>query len=378
MDTPYTYPTTYNPETWQTVDVAGTVDFTPGDIVFTLTYLIDNVPTPESVECTPPSGVAALDTTNVVASGPTPSFQVPPTVPPLQSQVTDPLDAGWAIQITNTSTVDVNGVSAAITAHGAGTLTYDLAGMGNTGTDCTSSGPNMATCDVGTLPEGATDTLNVLVETNGLANGTSITGSVNVTSSNASAKSSSLGGINVVVVQNGAEAVAVPTVPVISLIGPLAESKPAKVRLTLPATVPTMGLFGQTHGGAAKTKGPPVSMTLQALPGSEDPELCPPVAGGCEGDIMEITGNFADYTSKADPIEVAVKIFYGASVPPGLVYFQDTASSTPELLTTCVETGGKYNTPCVDGHERTVGTPGSLASEDTVFFTGNDPLVGRR
>ena len=37
-NTPYTYPTTYNPETWQTVNVPGTVDFTPGDIDL-LTYL---------------------------------------------------------------------------------------------------------------------------------------------------------------------------------------------------------------------------------------------------------------------------------------------------------------------------------------------------
>ena len=68
-NTPYTFPTTYNPETWQTVNVPGTVDFTPGDIDFTLTYLIDDVPTPESVACTPPSGVGDLDTTNVVAVG---------------------------------------------------------------------------------------------------------------------------------------------------------------------------------------------------------------------------------------------------------------------------------------------------------------------
>ena len=142
-------------------------------------------------------------------------------MPPLQSQVTAPFDAGWAIEITNTSTVDVNGVSAAIKVHGAGTLTYDLAGMSNTGTTCTSSGPNMATCDVGTLAGGATETLNVLVETTGLANGASITGNVNVTSSNAPEQSSSLGAINVVVIQNGAVAVAVPTFPVMSCFGPL-------------------------------------------------------------------------------------------------------------------------------------------------------------
>jgi len=376
MNTKFTYPTTYNPETWQTVNVAGTVNFTPGDIGLTFTYLIDDVPTPESVTCTPPSGVGDLDTTNVVASGPTPSFQVPPTVPPLQSQVTARLDAGWALEITNTSTADVNGISAATTVHGTGTLTYDLAGMANTGTDCTSSGPNMATCDVGTLAGGASETLNILVETTGLANGTSITGSASVTSSNASAQSSSLGSINVVVVQNGAVAVAVPTVPVRSNPPPPSPDVPAKVRLTLPATVPVMGPFGQSPD--AKVKGPPVSVTLVPLAGSQDPELCPPSTGGCEGDIMEINGNFSGYTSTADPISVVVKVFYGLSVPAGSMYFQNSASATPVLLPACVKTAGKYNTPCVDGPEKIVGAAGNLYSADTVFFTGNDPLVGRR
>ena len=377
MDTPYTYPTTYNPETWQTVNVAGTVDFTPGDIDFTLTYVIDGVPTPESVSCTPPSGIADLDTTDVTTTGATPSFQVPPSVPPLQSQVTAPLDGGWAIEIANTSTSDVNDLSAQVTVNAAGTVTYDLAGMDNTGTACTSSGTNMATCDVGTLAAGATETLNVLVKTTGQADGTSITGSVNVTSSNAPTQSSSLDAINVVVVQNGVVAVAVPTVAVKSLMGPLTGSKPAKVRLTLPANVPAMGPFGQLFG-AGKVKGPPVSVTLEPLAGSQDPELCPQSAGGCEGDIMEINGNFAGYTSSADPIAVVVKIFYGSSVPAGKIYFQDSASSAPVRLPACALTGGVYNTPCRHGAEKTIGTAGSLYTADTVYFTGNDPLVGRR
>ena len=112
-------PTTYNPETWQSVNVPGTVDFTPGDIDFTLTELIDGTPTPVDVSCTPPAGVTDLDTTNIVASSATPSFQVPPSVPPLQAQVTAPLDAGWAIEIANTSTVAVNGLSAQVTVRRA-------------------------------------------------------------------------------------------------------------------------------------------------------------------------------------------------------------------------------------------------------------------
>ena len=374
-NTPYTYPTTYNPETWQTVNVPGTVDFTPGDIDFNLTYVIDNVPTAESVSCTPPVGVTDLDTTNVLASGASPTFQTPPSVPPLQSQVTAPLDAGWGIQITNTSTVDVNGLSAAVTVNGgSGTLTYDLAGMSNTGTTCTSSGPNKATCTVGTLAEGATRTLNVLVQTTGLAQGTSITGSVDVTASNASEQSSSLGAIDVVVVQNGVVAVAVPAVGVKSALGPLTNSKPAKVRLDLPADVPANGLFG----AETKIQGPPVSVTLVPLAGSQDPEMCPPSTGGCEGDIMEVNGNFAPYTSTADPIVVVIKVFYGSSVPAGSVYFQDSASATPVLLPKCVLTGVNYNTPCRHGAEKIIGTAGNLYTSDMILFTGNDPLVGRR
>ncbi len=375
-NTPYTYPTTYDPETWHTVNVPGTVNFTPGDIDFNLTYLIGGVPIPESVSCTPPSGVSALDTTNVTSPGATPSFQVPPSVPPLQSQVSAPLDAGWAIGIANTSTVDVTGLSAQVTVHGAGTLTYDLVGMANTGTTCTSSGANMATCSVGTLAGGAAETLNVLVETTGLAEGTAITGSVKVTSSNAPTQSSSLGAINVVVVQDGVVAVAVPTVGIKSALGPLTDNKPAKVRLNLPASGTVMGPFGQSPD--TKVKGPPVSVTLKPLAGSQDPELCPPAAGGCEGDIMDVEGNFAGYTSTADPISVVIKIFYGSSVPSGSIYFQDSASATPVLLPACVETAGDYNTPCRLGKEKIHGTAGELETADTVLFTGDDPLVGRR
>jgi hypothetical protein len=65
------------------------------------------------------------------------------------------------MEIANTSMVNVTGLSAAVTVQGGGgTLTYDLTGMSNTGTTCSSSGVNMATCNVGTLAEGATDTLN--------------------------------------------------------------------------------------------------------------------------------------------------------------------------------------------------------------------------
>jgi hypothetical protein len=376
----YTYPTTYNPETWQTVNVPGTVDFTPSDIDVSLTYLISGTPTPESVSCTPPSGVTDLDATNVTAPGATPSFEVPPSVPPLQSQVSLPLDAGWAIEIANSSTANVTGLSAAITVQGGGgTLTYDLAGMSDTGTSCSSSGADKATCNVGTLAGGSTDTLNVLVKTTGLAQGTTITGTAHVTSTNASSHSSSLTGVNVVVVPQGVAAVAVPSVALASSKKHPSVHLPAKTTLTLPKKVPVMGpIERQDVNPLAKVKGPPVSVTLQALAGSQDPELCPPSSGGCEGDIVEIEGNFAAYTSTATPVSAVIEVFYGSSVPSGNMYFQDSASATPELLPACVKTSGHYNTPCVDGPEQIVGASGKKSSEDTVFFTGGDPLVGRR
>jgi hypothetical protein len=376
MNTPYTFATTFNPETWQTVNVPGTVDFTPGNIDGTFTYVVSGTPAQESISCTPPSGVAALDTTNVTPPGGTPSFEVPPSVPPFQSQVSVPYDAGWALEIANTSTVSVNGLSAQVTVNdGGGTLTYDLAGMANTGTTCTSSGANQVTCAVGSLPGGATRTLNVLVKTTGLAQGTSITGSANVTSSNAPSQSASLSAVSVVVVPNGATAVAVPNVALTSTTARLSVAG-AKSTLTLPKKVPVAGPL--ETGPLARVKGPPVSVTLVPLTSSQDPALCPPSSGGCEGDIMQIEGNFASYTSTAKPISAVIEIFYGASVPAGHMYWQSSASSTPTLLPACVLTGTHYNTPCRDGPEHVIGAAGKLGAKDTIFFTGGDPLVGRR
>jgi hypothetical protein len=93
---------------------------------------------------------------------------------------------------------------------------------------------------------------------------------------------------------------------------------------------------------------------------------------------MEINGNFAAYTSTANPISVLVKIFYGSSVPAGSLYFQSSASAAPVLLPACVLTAGHYNTPCHSGRERIIGTAGNLYAADNLLFTGNDPLVGRR
>jgi hypothetical protein len=73
-----------------------------------------------------------------------------------------------------------------------------------------------------------------------------------------------------------------------------------------------------------------------------------------------------------------IEIFYGSTPRAGHMYFQDAANDTSELLPACVKSAGHYNTPCVDGPELTVGKSGKKSTEDSIFFTGVDPLVRRR
>jgi hypothetical protein len=384
-NTPYTYSTTYNPETWVTASNPGGVYFTPGDIETTFTYVIGNSPITESAACTPPNGVDALDSTVVNAPSPTPSYQVPVSVPPLQPQVSASVDGGWGVTFTNTSTVAVDGLSAVVSASDGGApISFDLTGMSAAGTSCTSSGSGQVTCNVGTLASGDSETVNALVETTGLQQGTSITGSVNISSSNAGSESSSLGALQVVVITNGVEYVAVPNVAVSSTTKPLSHKRGSAVTLQLPKKVPAMvpsaALMAKLGMplGSGNVKGPPVSVQLQSLAASSDAELCPPNSGGCEGSIVQIEGDFSAYTSTKKPISAVVEIFYGSTVPAGTMYFQDAPSDTPIALPACVKTNKEYNTPCVDGHEQIVGSSSKKSTEDTIFFTGGDPLVGRR
>ncbi len=118
---------------------------------------------------------------------------------------------------------------------GGAPLTFDLAGMAASGTNCANAGSGKLTCTIGNLAAGASDTLDVLVDTTGLAPGTTITGSATVTSTNAGSQATTLGAIGVVVVEsgNGTKAVAVPGIALVSTKKPLKMAK-ASVSLTLP------------------------------------------------------------------------------------------------------------------------------------------------
>ncbi len=390
-NTPYTYDTTYNPITWQTGPGSGVVDFVPGTIDVTTTYVNNGKSTTVQLSCTAPGGVAALDTTTVDPPPSSPTFQVPSSTPPLQNQVSPGTVGGWGATISNTSTSAVKGIEADVSVtDGGAALTYDLAGMAASGTNCSSAGPGKVTCPVGNLGEGASSTLDILVNTGTLAQGTAITGSATVTSTNATTHSTTLSEIEVVVVQSGhgSTAVAAPGIALTSTKAPLSKAK-ASVTLTLPKKKITVtkkatdrhAALSPLASGTVVENPPPVAVTFKSLAPSAVPALCPPTGSlKCEGNVMEAFGNFGVYTNNDDPIVAVVKFFYGQSVPKGSVYFLKPNGKKVDKLSACTKSASGYDTPCVEGKEQTGGskTADDLYAEDTVYFTGNDPIMGRR
>jgi hypothetical protein len=395
-DTPYTYDTAYNPVTWQTGPGTGKVYFVPGAIDGELTFVVHGTPTSESLSCAPPSGVAALGSTTVDPPSSSPSYQVPSPTPPLQNQVSAGTDGGWALTIANTSKTTVAGLSASVSVtDGAGPVTYDLTGMSASGTTCTGDGSGKVTCTVGSLASGNSDTLNLLVDTTGLIDGTTLIGSTTITSAVAGTKSSTLSAVKVVVVEsgNGTEAVAAPGIPLASTKRTLKLAK-AKVTLTLPKTKikttkkpdagsdtanPITPLMAPFAAATVTENPPPVAVTLKSLAPSAEPALCPPTGTTkCEGNIIEAYGNFAVYTSNLSPIQAVVQFFYGSSIPKGTVYFLKPNGKTVDKLAVCKRTSAGYDTPCLASAEKDLGTTGNKYAQDTVYFTGNDPIMGRR
>jgi hypothetical protein len=179
--------------------------------------------------------------------------------------------------------------------------------------------------------------------------------------------------------------VAAPGIPLASTKKPLKTAK-AKVTLTLPKK-PTKkgpdqgsgGLVLPFVSGSVIGNQPPVAVTLQSLPPSAEPALCPPTGlTKCEGNIIEAFGNFAAYTSNLTPITAVLQFFYGNTVPTGTVYFLKPNGKTVDKLSLCKKTANGYNTPCLATAEQHLGTTGNKYAQDTVYFTGNDPVMGRR
>ena len=315
--------------------------------------------------------LASLD---VVAGSSSPSLAVSSPVAPLQDQVTAGSDVGWSVVVANTSTVTDKAVSVQVSAiAGAAQATFDLAGMTAAGTTCTGSSGSV-TCAIGNLAAGTSRTVVVQVATTGVAAGSVVSGGVSVSSSNATSVSAVLSGASVVELTNGIIGIADPGVPTASAPTPPSESVPAVITLKLPKTkVRKTGLLSR-HAAAAKVVPPPVAVTLQALDGTKVPTLC---QGNCLGSALQAAGNFGGYADPAHPVKVTVQIYYGASVPTGSVWMlKDNA--TVVQVPACVKGPGGYNTPCVLGKEKVLGTAGALYTQDVIQFVGGDPVFARR
>jgi YVTN family beta-propeller protein len=387
----YSFTTSYNPVTWQTGPGAGVVDFTPGAISVATTFVIHGTPTDESINCTPPAGVATIGSTTVNPPPATPTFQVPTSTPPLQNQVTPGTDGGWGITIANTSTATVTGLTARVSATDSGAaLSFDLGGMAATGTNCSSAGSGTISCSIGSLAAGTSKILDVLVRTSGLVHGVAITGAAVVTSSNQTGDTS-LGSIGVTVVQNGngTKSVAVPGVALVSTKSKLFKSK-TSITLTLPKKrITKLAPNGEDLMAGEISRGsdvvtlppPPVAVVLRSLAPSSEPALCPPTGKlKCQGNVIQAVGNFSAYTNNQAPIVAVLKFFYGKSVPTGSVYMLAPNGRTVNKLTTCKKTSTGYSTPCLDGPEQHLGSAASDSryAQDTLYFTGADPVMGRR
>jgi hypothetical protein len=192
----------------------------------------------------------------------------------------------------------------------------------------------------------------------------------------------------VVVVQggNGTKAVATPGTALVSTKKSLKTAK-ASVSLKLPTNKLTVKnrasgeqeAAGPQASGTTTIKPPPVAVTLESLAPSAEPALCPPSGNlKCEGNIIQVFGNFSVYTSKLSPISTVVKFFYGSSVPSGSLYFLGSSGKKAVKLAACKKSSSGYNTPCVFGKEVDAGSTGNKYAQDTVYFTGNDPIMGRR
>ena len=133
--------------------------------------------------------------------------------------------------------------------------------------------------------------------------------------------------------------------------------------------------------GTASTNPPPVAVTLESLAPSSEPALCPPTGSlKCQGNIIQAVGNFSAYTNKKAPIVAVLKFFYGLHVPTGSVYMLKPNGKKVVKLLACKKTGGLYSTPCLAVPEQHLGSAShdTLYAQDTVYFTGADPAMGRR
>ncbi len=281
---------------------------------------------------------------------------------PVSASITSGQDAVWVVAIVNHSTSALTNVSAVLHTFGNGSAPLSFDGLQMSG--CASGAGNAALCSRPNIPVGATQQFEVFVVTNGLANGTRITGDIVVSSyererrfGNARRGDRRACGSACVI------GVAKAGGTITSNPGPPTAAEPTKQIVTLP-----------TKPGAT-----PIAITLNSTKRTKsaaDVLLCPS-ATPCSGQISVVAGSFAQFVDKAHPVQVQIIAKWPTKVPAGKVLMEKPIGP-PVQLAPCVLKAGKYNTPCakpeiVKGSKAT----NDLTTTSTILFVGVDPRFAR-
>ncbi len=398
---------TFNPITWTAGASSGSADFQPGPASFAITTNSPAIGTIMS-NCTPTGSVPILATTTVTAPSGTPSVNVPNEVVPSSSTVTAGYEALWPISISNTSSVEVTGITltAAAVAGSATPLAFDSAKMAKSdaGSSCAPSGApdDHVTCALGSLAPSVTTTIYALVETTAtLANGTNVSGTIDVTSNGPEAVGS-LGTVMVVVQANQVSAAAAPGVKLLNTSAALSPSNPVKIKFKLPKKVLRSSLPSNSqrssaaiakprrHGRHRSTNqspsravrqsttvsAPPTAVVLGGLKPTSDYLLCP-TNTSCVGTLAQVSGNFGNYMDATHPIAASLEFLLGSPNPSARLWI-DGGTGHAAQVGSCVKSGSTYtNLPCYT-KAKTSGRAPNATVTYSVDFVSNDPIFGVR
>ena len=385
---PYTYSTAYNPVTFQTGPGHGTVFITPGQINAEVTFVIHGTATPEDINCSPPSGVAALGSTTVDPPPPTPTFQVPASTPPLQNQVSSGTDGGWGATVANTSTASVTGLTASVrVTDGGPPVTFDLTGMAASGTNCSNAGSGKLSCVDRDPGRG---------------------GLGHPRRAGQHHRPGRLGGHH----RLGHRLLDQCRVPRHHPVDHQGGGRPGRQRdqggghpRDGPAQQQEVTQAGQgqglvdpaqsqDHQDGGESRGlrtlgrhaPPSAPRRWRSPSSRSPpRRSPPCARPPGPPSARATSSRPSATSRPTPPSSTPSWPWSSSSTAstcrqGSVYFLKPNGKTVDKLSTCKKTSTGFTTPCVFGKEQVLGSAAhdTVYAQDTVYFTGNDPAMGRR
>ena len=182
---------------------------------------------------------------------------------------------------------------------------------------------------------------------------------------------------------------AAPGIPLASTKSPLKTAK-ASITLTLPtkrikrsaANRAQALALAVTLAGTTSVSPPPVAVTLESLAPIDRAGVVSTdrVAQDARATSFRPWATSRPIPTRRLPIIAVLKFVYGLKVPTGSIYMLKRNGKKVVKLAACKKTATGYSTPCVEGPEVIGGTAAhdNLYAQDTVYFTGVDPAMGRR